>query len=89
MEKDLREKLLVKFKIINEGELFVSDFKYRFSDQNSKELIGFVGKSNEDTVNDIKTELEYIIRQYKKKYEEFCKDVIGPKEDEYINELRA
>lgn len=89
MEKDLREKLLVKFKIINEGELFVSDFKYRFSDQNSKELIGFVGKSNEDTVNDIKTELENIIRQYKKKYEEFCNDVIGPKEDEYINELRA
>ena len=31
MESDLR-KLLIKYKLVNEGELFCSDFKYRFTD---------------------------------------------------------
>jgi hypothetical protein len=33
MECELKEKLLVRYKILNEGELFCSDFKYRFTDE--------------------------------------------------------
>jgi hypothetical protein len=45
--------LLVRYKIINEGELFCSDFKYRFSDDKQNDYIGALGKSDEDLVRDI------------------------------------
>lgn len=32
MESELKKNLLIRYKILNEGELFCSDFKYRFSD---------------------------------------------------------
>ena len=63
MEKDLKN-LMIKHKLVNEGELFCSDFRYRFSDEKSREYIG-VGRSNEDTVNDIQRELERIIKKYR------------------------
>lgn len=71
-EKDLKEKLLVRYKIINEGELFCSDFKYRFSDSRGYDYIGALGKSNEDAVNEISTELATMIRHYKEVFREVC-----------------
>ena len=32
MEVELKKKLLIRYKILNEGELFCSDFKYKFTD---------------------------------------------------------
>ena len=52
-ERDIKERLLNKYKIINEGELFCSDFKYRYSDEKSNDFMGFLGKSNEETIADI------------------------------------
>lgn len=49
MEQELKDKLLIKFRLVNEGELFCSDFQFRFSDPKSQDYIGFLGKSNEDT----------------------------------------
>jgi hypothetical protein len=49
MEQDMKDKLLIKFRLVNEGELFCSDFQFRFSDPKSEAYIGFLGKSNEDT----------------------------------------
>lgn len=63
MERDLKN-LMIKHKLVNEGELFCSDFRYRFSDEKSREYMG-VGRSNEDTVNDIQRELERIIKKYR------------------------
>jgi len=51
MEKDIKN-LMIKHKLVNEGELFCSDFKYRFSDEKSRDYMG-AGRSNEDTINDI------------------------------------
>jgi hypothetical protein len=53
MERDLVNELLIPYKLINEGELFCSDYKYRFSDAKTQDYIGVVGKSSEDTVNEI------------------------------------
>ena len=53
MECELKQNLLVRYKIINEGELFCSDFKYRFSDDKQNDYIGALGKSDEDLVRDI------------------------------------
>lgn len=35
MESDMKSKLLIKFRLVNEGELFCSDFHYRFADAKS------------------------------------------------------
>ena len=35
MEKEMKDKLLIKFRLVNEGELFCSDFHYRFADAKS------------------------------------------------------
>lgn len=53
MESELKKNLLVSYKILNEGELFCSDFKYRFSDDKQNDYIGALGKSDEDLVRDI------------------------------------
>lgn len=58
MEEEMIHKLLIKFRLVNEGELFCSDFQYRFTDSNCQNYIGFLGKSNEDTVNEIKYQLD-------------------------------
>jgi len=49
MESELTETLLIKFRLVNEGELFCSDFQYRSSDAKTRDFIGFIGKSTEDT----------------------------------------
>jgi hypothetical protein len=71
----LKDKLLKKYKIINEGELFCSDFKYRFSDEKSTDFMGFIGKSNEETIAEITQELEEIIKFYRGLYKEFLKKI--------------
>ncbi len=38
---------------MNEGELFCSDFTYRFTDEKSRGYIGVIGKTNEDTMREI------------------------------------
>jgi len=73
METDLKEKLLKKFRLVNEGELFCSDFRYRFTDSQSFDYIGFLGKSNEDTISDITRELDDLIKVYRDKYRKFYK----------------
>ena len=71
MERDLIENLLIKYRLVNEGELFCSDFTFRFSDNKSRDFIGFLGKSNEETVNEIKQELQLIIQKYSKGFKDY------------------
>lgn len=49
METEMIERLLKKYKLINEGELFCSNFTFRFSEEKSCDFIGILGKSNEET----------------------------------------
>ena len=49
MEEEIRSKLLMKYKIINEGELFCSDFRYRVTEGKPLDFIGMISKSNEET----------------------------------------
>ncbi len=70
MECELKQKLLIRYKILNEGELFCSDFKYRFSDDKQNDYIGALGKSDEDLVRDISQELDDIIKKYRKLFDD-------------------
>ena len=72
MESELKKNLLIRYKILNEGELFCSDFKYRFSDDKQNDYIGALGKSDEDLVRDISQEIDEIIKKYKKLFEKYC-----------------
>lgn len=58
MEDEIRSKLLMKYKIINEGELFCSDFRYRVTEGKSLDFIGMISKSNEETQIDINKEID-------------------------------
>ena len=49
----------MKFKIVNEGELFCSDFQYKFIDEKQSDFIGAVSRSNEDTKNEINRQKKY------------------------------
>ena len=40
MEIELKEHLFMRYKLINEGELFCSDFRYRFTDEKASDYIG-------------------------------------------------
>ena len=40
MEVEFKDTLLLQYKLINEGELFCSDFKYRFTSTKNTEYIG-------------------------------------------------
>ena len=79
MEHALKSQILIPYKLINEGELFCSDFKYRFSDAKTQDYMGVVGKSSEDTMNDIQEMLNQIINKYRKEYLEFCDEKVGEK----------
>ena len=74
MEDDLRN-LLITYKLVNEGELFCSDFKYRFTDQKSRDFMGFLGKSNEDTLHDIQIELDRIIKLYRDIFNKYVSEI--------------
>ena len=52
---------MMKFKIANEGELFCSDFQYKFSDEKQSDFIGAISRGNEDTRNEINYQLDKII----------------------------
>lgn len=49
--REALEKLMVENIIINEAELFCSDFAYRTSDEDGAQYIGDPGKKKEDLVN--------------------------------------
>ena len=88
MEADLKDKLLIKFRLVNEGELFCSDFQFRFSDPKSQDYIGFLGKSNEDTQNEIKFELDSLIKQYRTEFREYAKEVAKKEFPFHLRKLR-
>ena len=71
MELELKDQLLIRFKLVNEGELFCSDFKYRFTEEKVNDYIGAFGKSNEDTKDDITKTLEEIIKKYRESFREY------------------
>ena len=73
MESDLR-RLLIQYKLVNEGELFCSDFKYRFTDQKSRDFMGFLGKSNEETLEDIHKQLDKIIKVYRAIFNQYVQE---------------
>ena len=77
MEQALKSEILIPYKLINEGELFCSDFKYRFSDAKTQDFMGVVGKSSEDTINEIQDILNKIINKYRKAYLEYCDEKVG------------
>ena len=58
----------MKLKIVNEGELFCSDFQYKFIDEKQSDFIGTVSRGNEDTKNEINRLLDLLISEHKKEF---------------------
>ena len=81
MEDEIRSKLLMKYKIINEGELFCSDFRYRVTEGKPLDFIGMISKSNEETQIDINKEIDEIIEKYRKTFTQFTKDQFNLQEE--------
>lgn len=73
---------MMKFKIVNEGELFCSDFQYKFSDEKQSDFIGAVSISNEDTKNEINRQLDILINEYKKVFSNLAETLASKTYDE-------
>ena len=84
----MRDTLLIRYNLINEGELFCSDFKFRFTDQKSRDFIGVLGKSNEETVMEISQELDKIIKKYRDKFKKFLEEKGREAEQKEMEEKR-
>ena len=72
----------MKFKIVNEGELFCSDFQYKFIDEKQSDFIGAVSNSNEDTKNEINRQLDILISEYRKIFQNLAEALASKTYDE-------
>ena len=72
----------MKFKIVNEGELFCSDFQYKFIDEKQSDFIGAVSRSNEDTKNEINRQLDLLISEHRKEFQNLAETLAEKTYDE-------
>ena len=62
------KRLMVTFKIMNEGELFCTNLNFNLDDDRHQKLIGDPGTKDEDAVKQLNTKLQLIIAEYRQKF---------------------
>ena len=63
MTNDLR-KLMVSYKILNEGELFCTNLNFNLDDENHSKLIGDPGQKDDDAVKALNLKIKQLQEEY-------------------------
>jgi hypothetical protein len=73
MQDDLR-RLMVTYKILNEGELYCTNLNFNLDDERHEKLIGDPGAKDEDAVKQLNSKLRVLIEEYRMRFVQICED---------------
>lgn len=73
MQEDIK-RLMVTYKILNEGELFCTNLNFNLDDERHEKLIGDPGAKDEDAVKQLNTKLKVLIEEYRIRFVQICED---------------
>ena len=66
------KKLMITYKILNEGELFCTNLNFNLDSDRLEKLIGDPGQKDEDAVKQLNTKLKLLIDEYRSKFVQVC-----------------
>ena len=64
------KRIMVTFKIMNEGELFCTNLNFNLDDDRHEKLIGDPGTKDEDAVKQLNTKLQLLMSEYRLKFKQ-------------------
>ena len=71
LEEEL-QKIMVQYKILNEGELFCTTLMFNLDDESNTKFIGDPGKKDDDAVKQLNQKLKELQIQYISKMKDDC-----------------